>query len=327
MSEDDPMKDPEVVEARGDELERALASLRLEIRSRSRDRDPLKSSVGENEWTRLYNDLRRRIATLGMSERSGEVDEFGMDEVVVERARPILDLLFDRWFRVDLAGAAELPERGPALLVANHSGLLPWDGLMLGQAVERFHVSHRRPRFLVADWFITLPFVQPYLARLGGVRACRENAERLLSTGHFVVAFPEGVKGAAKVFRERYRVKRFGRGGVVRVALETGVPLVPVGIVGAEEAHPLLFKWTTPARSFGLPFVPVTPTFPLLGPIGGLPLPTKWVIRIGAPIPLDHLAPDAGSDELLVSRLTEELRSEVQALVDVALAERASVWG
>ena len=327
MSEEEPMKDAELEEPRGDELLRALASLRLEIRSRFPERGSGRPPVGESEWARLYTDLRRRIATLGMSERSGEVDEFGMDEVVVGRARPILDLLFDRWFRVDLAGAAELPERGPALLVANHSGLLPWDGLMLCHAVERLHASRRRPRFLVADWLITLPFVQPYLARLGGVRACRENAERLLSTGHFVVAFPEGVKGAAKVFRERYRVKRFGRGGVVRVALETGVPLVPVGIVGAEEAHPLLFKWTTLARSFGLPFVPVTPTFPLLGPLGGLPLPTKWVIRIGAPIPLDHLAPDAGSDELLVSRLTEELRSQVQSLVDVALAERESVWG
>ena len=327
MSEEEPMEDPKLEEPRGDELLRALASLRLEIRSRFLERAPERASLGESDWTRLYTDLSRRIATLGMSERSGEVDEFGMDEVVVARTRPILDLLFDRWFRVDLAGAAELPESGPALLVANHSGLLPWDGLMLCQAVERFHTRRRRPRFLVADWLITLPFVQPYLARLGGVRACRENAERLLSTGHLVVAFPEGVKGAAKVFRERYRVKRFGRGGVVRVALETGVPLVPVGIVGAEEAHPLLFKWTTPARSFGLPFVPVTPTFPLLGPLGGLPLPTKWVIRIGAPIPLGHLEPDAGSDELLVSRLTEELRSQVQSLVDVALAERESVWG
>ena len=135
------------------------------------------------------------------------------------------------------------------------------------------------------------------------------------------------MKGAAKVFRERYRVKRFGRGGVVRVALETGVPLVPVGIVGAEETHPLLFKWTTPARLLGLPFVPVTPTFPLLGPFGAVPLPSKWVIRIGDPLPIEHLGADAAADELLVSRLTEELRSQVQSLVDVALADRESVWG
>ena len=218
-----------------------------------------------------------------MSERSGEVDEFGMDELVLRRVRPLLDLLYDHYWRVDVDGEQRLPEAGPCLLVANRSGLLPYDGLMLAHAVERARPAGGRPRFLVADWLITLPFVQPYLARLGGVRACRENAERLLEAGRFVIAFPEGVKGAAKVFRERYRLKRFGRGGVVRVALESGVPLVPVGVVGAEEAHPILFKWHTPARALGLPFLPVTPTFPLLGPLGVLPLPSKWVIRIGKP--------------------------------------------
>jgi 1-acyl-sn-glycerol-3-phosphate acyltransferase len=184
-----------------------------------------------------------------------------------------------------------------------------------------------RPRFFVADWLITLPFVQPYLARLGGVRACRENAERLLESRRFVLAFPEGVKGAAKVFRERYRLKRFGRGGVLRVALETGAPLVPVGIVGAEEAHPILFKWITPARVVGLPFLPVTPTFPWLGPLGLLPLPSKWVVRIGEPMALSHLGPEAAEDSLLVSRLTEDLRQQIQGLVDVGLADRESVWG
>ena len=173
---------------------------------------------------------------------------------------------------------------------------------------------------------MTAPFVQATLARLGGVRACRENAARLLGAGHFVVVFPEGVKGAAKVFRERYQLKRFGRGGVIRVALETGAPLVPVGIVGAEEAHPILFKWQTPARAVGLPFLPVTPTFPWLGPLGALPLPSKWVIRIGSPVSFSELAPDAASDELLLSRLTEELRSEIQALVRTGLDARESVW-
>jgi 1-acyl-sn-glycerol-3-phosphate acyltransferase len=139
--------------------------------------------------------------------------------------------------------------------------------------------------------------VQPYLARLGGVRACRENAERLLEAGRFVIAFPEGVKGAAKVFRERYRLKRFGRGGVIRVALETGAPLVPVGIVGAEEAHPILFKWRPPI-GIGVPFVPVTPTFPWLGPLGALPLPAKWVShREPLATPLATVL-----DELLISR-------------------------
>ena len=319
------MSDPRDPEA--EELQAALDSLRREIRSRFPGSGVEVSSLQDIDWEGIFSDIRRRMSTFGMSERSGEVDEFGMDEVVLERARPLLELLYERYWRIDLEGLGQLPEQGPCLLVANRSGLLPYDGLMLSHGIERAHAKAVRPRFLVADWLITLPFVQPYLARLGGVRACRENAERLLQSGRFVVAFPEGAKGAAKVFRDRYRLKRFGRGGVVRVALENRVPLVPVGIVGAEEAHPVLFKWTTPARSLGLPFLPVTPTFPLLGPMGLLPLPTKWVIRIGAPVVMDHLGPDAAEDELLISRMTEDLRSQVQTLVDVALSERESVWG
>jgi len=304
----------------------ALADLRRELRARFGARgegDELARSV---DWNELFTSLRRRAATFGMSERSGEVDEFGMDEVVLRRARPLFEFLYERYWRVDLGGLEQLPAQGPCLLVANHSGLLPYDGLMLAHAIERAHPSGERPRFFVADWLMTLPFVQPYLARLGGVRACRENAERLLGAGRFVLVFPEGVKGAAKVFRERYRLKRFGRGGVIRVALESGAPLVPVGIVGAEEAHPILFRWRPPLR-MGLPFVPVTPTFPLLGPLGALPLPSKWVIRIGAPLRLDPLGPDDARDELLLSRLTEDLRASIQTLVDGALRERDSVWG
>ncbi|HEY8155029.1 MAG TPA: lysophospholipid acyltransferase family protein [Myxococcota bacterium] len=318
----DERRDPEL----GDDLTQALEALRREIRARfpGHGGEPAPAAI---DWDALYANLRRRFGTFGMSERSGEVDEFGMDEVVLSRARPVLDFLYDQYWRVSLAGVESLPAAGPCLLVANHSGLLPYDGLMLSHGIERSHPSGERPRFFVADWLITLPFVQSYLARLGGVRACRENAERLIESKRFVVAFPEGVKGAAKVFRERYRLKRFGRGGVLRLAIETGVPLLPVGIVGAEEAHPILFKWTTPARAMGLPFLPVTPTFPLLGPLGVLPLPTKWVIRIGEPISLGHLAPDSSADELLISRLTEDLRAQIQALVDIGLAERESVWG
>jgi len=318
----DEGRDPEL----GEDLSEALESLRREIRTRfpGPARGPALPAV---DWDALYADLRRRFGTFGMSERSGEVDEFGMDEVVLRRARPALDFLYDQYWRVNLAGVEHLPAAGPCLLVANHSGLLPYDGLMLAHAIERSHPSGERPRFFVADWLITLPFVQSYLARLGGVRACRENAERLLESKRFVITFPEGVKGAAKVFRERYRLKRLGRGGVLRVALESRAPLVPVGIVGAEEAHPILFKWTTPARAMGLPFLPVTPTFPLLGPLGFLPLPSKWVIRIGEPLSLGHLSPDAAADELLISRLTEDLRAQIQGLVDIGLAERESVWG
>jgi 1-acyl-sn-glycerol-3-phosphate acyltransferase len=306
-----------------------LRDLRQEIRSRAHlpaeSREP--EIAAEFDWQRVFEELRHRLGTFGMVERSGEVDEFGMDEVTLDRSRTLLDFLMDRYFRVEVLGLDAIDPGRSNLLVANRSGLLPYDGLMLAHAVERWHPRRERPRFLVADWLITLPFAQPYLARLGGVRACRENADRLLRTGHSVIAFPEGVKGAAKVFAERYQLKRFGRGGVIRAAVENRVPLVPVGIVGAEEAHPILFKADLPARSLGLPFIPVTPTFPWLGPAGLLPLPTKWIIQVGAPIPLDALDLGALDDELLLSRLTAELRARIQELVGEALDRRSSVWG
>ena len=325
---------PELFEAEEGELEElaeigeALDSLRDEIRARFPAKRPSPTAALEDvDWQGLYLELRRRVSTLGMSERSGEVDEFGMDEATLRSARPLLDLLLDRYWRVEFSGLERLPDTGPCLIVANHSGLLPYDGLMLAHGIARARPYEQRPCFLVADWLITLPFVQPYLARLGGVRACRENAERLLENKRWVIAFPEGARGAAKVFRERYQVKRFGRGGVVRVALESGVPLVPVGIVGAEEAHPILFKEQALARTLGLPFLPVTPTFPLAGPLGMVPLPTKWIVRIGEPVALEHLDSEAVDDELLIARLTEELRLRIQALVDQGLADRQSVWG
>ena len=156
--------------------------------------------------------------------------------------------------------------------------------------------------------------------------ACRENVERLLAAHRSVIVFPEGVKGAAKPYRDRYRLARFGRGGVVRIALELRVPIVPVGVVGAEEAHPILYKAAAPARALGLPFLPVTPTFPWLGPLGALPLPAQWVIRFGEPIAYADLSPDAARDALLLSRLTEELRAQIQSLVAEGLRARASVW-
>ena len=321
--------------APGEELEAlhlALRDLRREIRTRTGElRGPVSEATGtlpaEFDWLAVLQELRRRLGSFGMVERSAEIDEFGMDAITLERTRLLLDFLMDRYFRVEVLGLDAVDPDVPNLLVSNHSGLLPYDGLMLSHAVERWHPRHARPRFLVADWLIPLPFAQPYLARLGGVRACRENADRLLRKGHSVIAFPEGAKGAAKVFAERYALKRFGRGGVIRAAVENRVPLVPVGIVGAEESNPILFKSYTPARVLGLPFLPVTPTFPWLGPLGLVPFPTKWVVKVGAPIPLGDLEVGALDDELLLSRLTEELRGCIQDLIDDALERRESVWG
>jgi 1-acyl-sn-glycerol-3-phosphate acyltransferase len=310
----------------------ALAGLRSELRRRLASPGDEPGGGGDGaeterfDWVALAEDLRRRLGQFGMRERSGEVDDFGLDPETIRSARPLFRLLRKRWWRIEVVGLEHVPAGRPVMFVANHSGLLPWDGLALAETIEEAHGAARRPRFLIADWLITLPFVQPALARLGGVRACRENAERLLATGRSVVAFPEGVKGAAKTFRDRYRLQRFGRGGAVRLALAAGVPIVPVAIVGAEETHPILFKLETPARALGLPFLPVTPTFPWLGPFGALPLPSKWVVSFGEPLAAASPAAAQADDDLLVARLTEELRGEVQRLVKEALSIRQGVF-
>lgn len=308
-----------------DALARALHGLRSELSERlGAAESALSERLGQPDLFELFERLRRAAGTFGMEERSAEVDEFGLDPVSSARARSLLEWLSRTWWRVELHGIEDVPRDEPVLFVANHSGLLPYDGLMIAHVVER--ETGRRPRFLVADWLVTLPFAQPWLARVGGVRACRENAHRLLARGHSVIAFPEGVKGAAKVFADRYRLQRFGRGGVIRVAIEAGVPIVPVSVVGAEEAHPILFKLHTAARSVGLPFLPVTPTFPWLGPAGLLPLPSKWRLRFGPAVATDSLGAEAAADEVLVSRMTEELRAQIQSMVDADRRSRGGVF-
>ena len=306
---------------RSERLDGALESLVHRIRER------LSPESGDEDWIGLFDELRHRASSLGVRQRSGELDDFGLDREFVRAAAPFLELLRQRWWRIQTDGTDTLPTGGPVLFVANRSGLLPWDGLMVAGEIARRRDDGERPRFLIADWLITLPWVQPAVARLGGVRACRENAERLLSTGRSVVAFPEGAKGATKVYRERYRVQRFGRGGVVRLALELGVPLVPVGIVGAEEAHPILFKLERVVRPFGLPFVPITPTFPLLGPLGLVPLPSQWRISFGEPISTEELGAETANDEIAVARLNEELRQEIQHRVRAGLNSRGAAFG
>lgn len=323
-----PVPHPERDELRA--VREALGDLRREIRSRfpavrGQTRPAPPPEPARSGEFGLAEGIRW-LATLGMHERSGEIDEFGMDEAAVAALRPLLDLFFDRYWRVAVGGVEHLPARGPCLFVANHSGVLPYDALMIAHALARRAPGLGRLRFGVADWLVRLPFAQPRLARLGGVRACAENVERLLAGGHSVAVFPEGEKGGAKLYRDRYRLQRFGRGGVVRVALASRAPLVPVGVVGAEEAHPILYKATGAARALGLPFVPLTPTFPWLGPLGAMPLPSQWLIRFGEPVDFGELPPDAARDDLLLSRLTEELRARIQELVDAGLRQRDGIF-
>ncbi len=313
------------------QVREAFSGLKEEIRSQQRRAlKPHHDSSPGSGWASLFDELRYRVGTLGMVEREPSVDDFGTQADFIERLEPLFDFLYERYWRVDLSGDELLPDEGPVLFVANRSGVLPWDGMMLSHAIARCRSRISRPRFLVEDALLRLPFAQAQLARVGGVRACRENLDQLVSRGHSVIAFPEGARGASRSFRDRYQVGRFGRGGVIRAAIEDRIPLVPVGIVGAEEAYPRLGDTATLAklasRDLGLPVLPITPTFPLLGPLGLLPLPSKWVIRFGEPVSLLDLEPGAAGDDVAVSHLTESLREQVQQLVELGLDARSSTW-
>jgi 1-acyl-sn-glycerol-3-phosphate acyltransferase len=273
-----------------------------------------------------WENLARFSRDFYFSYHSEDVDEFGHDQRFSETLMPLFEFLYTIWWRVEVSGIEQLPEAGAGLIVANHSGVLPYDGLMINLAVRHEHPARRTCRMLALDMFALLPFLAPMLSRSGAVRANPENAERLLRKGELVGVFPEGVKGVGKPFKHRYRLARFGRGGFVRIALRTGAPILPCAVVGAEEIHPMVAQADFVGKPFGLPYFPITPTFPLLGPLGLVPLPSKWSIEFGDAVRTDAYGPEAADDPILVNRLSEQVRGAVQRMIDGRLARRRSVW-
>ncbi|HXX48244.1 MAG TPA: lysophospholipid acyltransferase family protein [Myxococcota bacterium] len=331
------VRDPE--EREEDRLETALESLAPALAPVADDppapparaglfeqlRDGVRARLEEIDVVKLYEAVRERLAIPSAGDVSAEVDDFGLDLRYLARARRWLDWLYDTWWRVEVSGEQGIPDEPRVLFVANSAGILPWDALMIAHAIERAQPSHGRPRALVADWIATLPFSQSRLARLGAVRACAENAERLLAQNQWVIAFPEGQKGALKPFRERYRLQRFARGGFVSLAARLRAALVPVAVIGSEEVHPILFEPRILRRLLGIP-VPITPTFPLLGPLGVVPLPSRWRIRFGEPIWFDDVSDERALDPLYVNRTREQVRGAIQSLLDEELPRRRSVF-
>jgi 1-acyl-sn-glycerol-3-phosphate acyltransferase len=268
----------------------------------------------------------RKWGRLGMRNRSEEVDDFGFDPVYEERVMPIFNFLYERYFRVECRGVGNIPAAGRCLVVGNHSGTIPYDGAMLKVAVKREHPSQRDVRWLAEDFIFHFPFLGSFSNRVGAVRACQENAERLLRQEALVAVFPEGIKGIGKLFKDRYKLQRFGRGGFIKLCLRTHTPVVPVAVVGAEETHPMLLRIHSLADMLGLPYIPITPTFPWLGPLGLLPAPTKWKIVFGELQSFEGYGPEAADDEILVGQLAEQVRSTIQAMLDRSVGERQSVW-
>lgn len=266
--------------------------------------------------------LRRRLTG------DYDVDEFGFDPDLTESTvLPLARQLYKNYFRTEVLGVHHVPESGGALIVANHAGAL-WalDGVMTATAVHEETPDHRFLRMLGADLVFTTPVLGPLARKTGSTLACNPDAERLLSNGELVGVWPEGFKGIGKPFSERYKLQRFGRGGFVSAALRTGAPIIPTAIVGSEEIHPMLGNAKTVARILGLPYFPLTPTFPWLGPLGMIPLPSKWHIEFGEPIETAQYGPEAAEDPMLVFELTDRVREQIQGSLYRLLVQRRSVW-
>ncbi len=265
--------------------------------------------------------LRRRVTG------DFEVDDFGFDEDFTTSAYlPLLRPLYKSWFRVEVRGIENIPAEGGGLVVSNHSGTLAFDSLMTQVAVYDETPTHRHLRMLGADFVFQTPMVSQVARKSGSTLATTADAERLLSSGELVGVWPEGFKGIGKPFSERYKLQRFGRGGFVANAIRAGVPIIPCSIVGAEEIYPMIGNMKTLARLLGAPYAPVTPTWPLLGPLGMIPLPSKWLIEFGVPVQTADLGPGAADDPMLIFDLTDQTRETIQQTLYSLLMQRRSVF-
>ena len=271
---------------------------------------------------RLIGQLRRLSGT---APTPG--DAFGFDrELTVELLLPALRPLWRNYFAGGVTGAEHVPASGAALVVGNHAGTFPLDGLLLALAAYDETPVPRHLRLLAADLVFRLPVVGEIARRFGVTRADRAGAEALLAAGQLVGVFPEGFRGTGKLYDERHRLQPFGRGGFASLAIRAGVPIVPVAIVGAEDSYPMLADLGPLARALGLPYFPITPTFPWLGPLGFLPLPAKWLIEFCEPIPTVGLGAAAADDPEIVADLASRVRDTVQRHVDKLVAQRGEPY-
>lgn len=266
--------------------------------------------------------IRRRLAG------DYRVDDFGFDPELTDRillglVRP----LYRSWFRVEVTGLENVPADSAALVVANHSGVIGVDAVMTQVALHDEHPAHRHLRMLGANLVFQTPFIGELARKAGHTLACHPDAERLLRAGELVGVWPEGFKGIGKPFSQRYKLQRFGRGGFVTAAMRTGAPIIPTAIVGAEEIYPMVADARLLARILGLPYFPITPTFPWLGPLGMVPLPSKWHIHFGEPIPTDGYPEGSADDPMVVFNLTDEVREQIQQSLYRLLVERPSAFG
>jgi 1-acyl-sn-glycerol-3-phosphate acyltransferase len=255
-----------------------------------------------------------------------EVDEFGFDPRWTESFLSVFDVLYRDYWRVETTGVENVPATGRALLVANHAGVLPWDGTMIKTAVFAEHSHPRHVRALVASMFLGMPVLSWFLRRTGQTVGHPDDTRRLLERDELVLVFPEGVRGTGKSFKDRYRLRRFGRGGFVATAIRSRAPIIPVSVVGSEEIYPMVADLAPLARFLGLPYFPVTPFWPWLGPLGMIPLPSKWRIQFHPAIHVEEHPPEAADDQNLVMALADDVRDTIQQGIYDNLKLRRSVF-
>jgi len=256
-----------------------------------------------------------------------EVDESGFDpDFHASVVMPVSRAVYRNWFRVCMRGVEHVPAEGAALVVANHSGVLPFDAAMLQSGLFDEHPAHRNLRLLGADLVYAIPGLAGLARKSGHTTACPAEAARLLRAGELVGVFPEGFKGIGKPFSKRYQLQRFGRSGFAATAIRAGVPIIPCAIVGAEEIYPMIGNAGPLARMLRLPYFPVTPLFPWLGPLGAIPLPSNWIIEFSPPVPTGGYPVTGQAHEEAVAELGAVVRDIIQRRLDQLVVERGPAF-
>lgn len=262
-------------------------------------------------------ELEERIERAVMHVNSAGFDDWGLDPSTLKATISVTEWIYRKYFRVQAENIDRIPQ-GRCLLIANHGGQVPLDGMLIAMSVLLDGEPPRIARGMVERWFPSLPFISTLFMRCGGMVGDSRNCRLLLEREECVLVFPEGVKGSGKSIYDRYKLQKFGT-GFMRLALEARAPIVPVGVIGCEETYPGIYNFKKLARLVGAPYLPVTPFFPLLGPLGMLPLPTQVTLRFGEPLRLDA---DPEAPDAEINQLVERVRSKLDQELQVGLAAR-----
>jgi 1-acyl-sn-glycerol-3-phosphate acyltransferase len=283
------------------------------------DLDKVKAMIEKLDHFKLleFPELDDRISRLQVDLNSAGFDRWGLHPETIRKFAPVLYFLYKKYFRVETAGLENIPA-GKTLFVGNHGGQIPLDAAMAGLALFMEGEPPRIARAMVERWVPTVPFVSTLFTRIGAMVGDPMNCRELLMHDQSVLVFPEGVRGSGKLFRDRYQLQRFGT-GFMRLALETNAPVVPVAIIGTEETYPSVYNFSALAKMIGAPYFPVTPFFPLLGPLGLLPLPAKVTVRFGKPILFEG---DPKESEEKIREKVQILKDALQAEINIGLEKR-----